>query len=208
MEEQGVQIVNDVTPFEQMKLRLLNASHSALAYRGFLRGETYVYEAITGDTFIKEMMEEIIPTLSSDVTTLRAYCDALIDRFKNPNIQHSLYQIAMDGSQKIPQRILSTIQACIQSDKPFGRLTQVVVAWMYYTRGIDAYGDAFTVRDQLAEKMAAIHKEAFENVDYLVDGYLQLPGIFSDFFKTSSLFRRALSKAVMERSGNRLQCSP
>jgi len=116
LEEVGVELVDDVAPFELMKLRLLNGSHSTLAYLGYLAGYDSVSEVMQAPCFaqfIRQMMDdEVTPTLpflpDFDVED---YKNWLIERFKNPTLKHRTWQIAMDGSQKIPQRLLDTIRA-------------------------------------------------------------------------------------------------
>lgn len=110
----GVEFVPDVTPFEEMKLRLLNASHSYLAYAGINRGYQFVHEAVRDEELRKDiltlMKEEVIPLLSiPEGFDPEAYADRLVERFQNDRLPHQLKQIAMDGSQKLPQRILSSL---------------------------------------------------------------------------------------------------
>ncbi len=106
----GVQLVADVTPFEHMKLRLLNASHSALAYLGYLAGHETIAAAMIDDrfaAFARGVMEDAAVTLAMpEGTDLAAYSASLLKRFSNPALRHRTWQIAMDGSQKLPQRLL------------------------------------------------------------------------------------------------------
>src|SRR6185369_15860514 len=110
----GVQMVSDVKPFEHMKLRLLNASHSALAYLGYLAGHETIAATMTDDrfaAFARQVMEDAAPTLAMPAgTDLAAYGASLLQRFSNPALHHRTWQIAMDGSQKLPQRLLATMQ--------------------------------------------------------------------------------------------------
>ncbi len=114
LEKAGVEFVGDVAPFELMKLRMLNGSHSTLAYLGYLAGCTYVSEAISDPGFralIHGLMtEEVMATLPMEKSVLADYRDALLERFSNPALKHRTWQIAMDGSQKLPQRLLGTIR--------------------------------------------------------------------------------------------------
>ena len=108
----GAELVAEVAPYEEMKLRLINASHSAIAYLGCLAGFAYVFEVMAEPdfvTFVRGMMAEAAPTLHvpSDID---AYQAAVIARFANPSLAHRTGQIAMDGSQKLPQRLLGTIR--------------------------------------------------------------------------------------------------
>jgi len=148
-----------------MKLRLLNGTHSTLAYLGYLMGRETVAAAMQepGITqLIEEMMRlEVTPTLPAlpdfDVS---AYCKSLLDRFRNPALQHRTWQIAMDGSQKLPQRLLETIRGQIAKGQPIDRLTLGVAAWMRYVTGIDEKGQPIDVRDPLAARLKALADEA------------------------------------------------
>src|SRR5690606_12891464 len=98
----GAELVTDVEPYELMKLRMLNGSHSTLAYLGYLAGHQYVADAIA-DPAIRRlvdrlMSEEVMPTLPMPRADLEAYRDRLLARFANPALQHRTWQIAMDGS--------------------------------------------------------------------------------------------------------------
>ena len=113
-ERAGAQLGTDVAPYETAKLRMLNGAHSALAYLGLERGYTYVHEAIA-DPELRALAEalmrrEAAPTIApAPGQDLGSYADALLERFADPALKHRLAQIAMDGSQKIPQRWLATL---------------------------------------------------------------------------------------------------
>ncbi|MEO7222303.1 MAG: mannitol dehydrogenase family protein, partial [Devosia sp.] len=145
----GAQMVEDVESFELMKLRMLNGSHSTMAYLGYLAGFQHVNEAIADPairTLIHGLMtEEAMPTLPMDKAELGRYRDQLLARFANPALKHRTWQIAMDGSQKLPQRLLGTITALILDGRPFSRLALGVAAWMRYTTGIDEAGNPIDV---------------------------------------------------------------
>ena len=127
-EEAGATIVADVAPFETMKLRLLNGSHSTLAYLGFLAGYDFIWQASSDPllaTLIERLMvEEVMPTLSAPPgVELAAYGAQIRERFRNPALPHRTRQIAMDGSQKLPQRLLATVRARLAGrrvDRPSG----------------------------------------------------------------------------------------
>jgi fructuronate reductase len=133
-EQHGVTMVADVRPFEEMKLRLLNGAHSAIAYLGLLAGMSTVSEAF-GDprirSFVDRLWEEAIPTL--DLGTgfdLPAYTTALSARFSNAALVHRTAQIAMDGSQKMPQRILATAREQARKGRSAEHLMLVAAAWI------------------------------------------------------------------------------
>jgi fructuronate reductase len=151
----GAELVTDVAPFENMKLRLLNGSHSGLAYLGYLGGHETIGDCAADPDyrqFVEALWrEEIIPvTPVPPGTNLTDYAASLLVRYDNPAIRHRTWQIAMDGSQKLPQRILSTIRLRMAQGLPSDRLALVVAAWMVYVGGIDEKGQPIDVRDPLA----------------------------------------------------------
>ena len=153
----GVQLVHDVAPFELMKLRMLNGTHSSLAYLGYLAGHETIADTVADPVFAQYVQHlwanEIIPTLTPpENTNLNAYAAQLLHRYQNPAIRHRTWQIAMDGSQKLPQRILGTLAA-----KPAKGLTLAVAAWMKYVSGTDLNGNPIDVRDPFAADLRAAH---------------------------------------------------
>ncbi|MDF1654477.1 MAG: mannitol dehydrogenase family protein [Coxiellaceae bacterium] len=133
----GAQFVDDVTPYETLKLRLLNASHSALAYLGVAAGFETIAEAVKDpqlEKFIFDMMtDEIIPGLEiPEKFDVYAYRDSIIERFKNPSLKHKTTQVAMDGDKKIPLRILPSIEAARLRGLPHDKLQKVVAAYHDY----------------------------------------------------------------------------
>lgn len=154
----GAQMVADVTPFEHMKLRMLNGTHSSLAYLGYLAG----YETIADTTanpgfaaFARHLWaQEIIPALETPPgADLPAYADALLARYRNPAIRHRTWQIAMDGSQKLPQRILGTIAANLEAGRDSAGLYLAVAGWIQYVSGRGIDGAEIDVRDPLAAEL-------------------------------------------------------
>ena len=109
----GVTLTNDVAGYDRAKLRLLNGAHSTLAYVGLLAGYATVAEAMKDETlrtFVQNLMtEDILPSLKAPRgLELRAYIHSILERFRNPAMAHELAQIAWDGSQKLPFRLLGT----------------------------------------------------------------------------------------------------
>jgi fructuronate reductase len=157
----GVQMVANVAPFERMKLRMLNGSHSTLAYLGYLAGYQTVADTIADPAFTQLihslMTDEVMPTLDVPAgTDLAAYRDALLERFANPGLKHRTWQIAMDGSQKLPQRLLGTIRDRLNAGASIDLLALGVAGWMRYVSGIDETGATIDVRDPLAARLRAI----------------------------------------------------
>lgn len=153
----GVELVSDVTEFEHMKLRMLNGTHSALAYTGYLAGHETIADTMADPVFadyVQRLWAEIIPAVQAPPgTSLTDYADALFSRYSNSKIRHRTWQIAMDGSQKLPQRILGTLRDNIQAGRASPGLCLAVVAWMRYVSGIDESGQPIDVRDPLAENL-------------------------------------------------------
>jgi fructuronate reductase len=181
----GAQFVRDVVPFEAMKLRLLNASHSAFAYLGFLAGHTYIYEVAAQPAFVvfmrRFMRDEVAPTLAIPTgIDLPAYRDALIDRFANPVLPHRTQQIAMDGSQKLPQRLLATARDNLAAGRPMPLLTLAVAGWMRYVAGSDEEGRPIKVSDPLAAQFADIAGRHRHDPSGLARGLLSLRAVFGD----------------------------
>jgi fructuronate reductase len=133
-EEHGVTMVADVRPFEEMKLRLLNGAHSGIAYLGLLAGMGTVSEAFADPAirgFVDRLWDEAVPTLDLGTAfDLPAYTAALSARFSNAALVHRTAQIAMDGSQKMPQRILATAREQMMKGRPAAHLMLVAAAWI------------------------------------------------------------------------------
>jgi fructuronate reductase len=155
----GAQWVSQVGPYETAKLRMLNGAHSALAYIGLARGHELVAQAIADPTLaalINVLMREeaarsFTPAPEQDLDT---YADLLLARFANAARPHRLRQIAMDGSQKIPQRWLDTLCSAQSQGRRCVALLQALGAWIAYVRG-----DRGTVQDPAAPELAQLWRE-------------------------------------------------
>ena len=157
----GALFVHEVDVYEAMKLRLLNASHSAFAYLGYLAGYEYIREVAAQPDFVAYMRrltaDEVTPALVPPPgIDLVAYCDALVQRFANPALPHRTQQIAMDGSQKLPQRILATVRDDLAAGRSIDLLALAVAGWMRYVYGEDEQGRRIDVSDPLASRFASI----------------------------------------------------
>ncbi len=153
-ERLGVQITTDVAPWEDAKLRLLNGAHSAMAYVGGLRGISFVHDfvALPKDrAFIETLWDESETTLSPPPELdLARYRDALMTRFANPALRHRLVQIATDGSQKIPQRLIAPAAVRLARGQTVEALARAIAGWMRWQSGRDHTGRAFVVEDPMA----------------------------------------------------------
>jgi fructuronate reductase len=157
----GAELVADVEPFELMKLRCLNGTHSSLAYLGYLAGHETIAETVADPAFAAFMRHlltrEIVPGLTPPPgLDLAAYGERLLERYANPAIRHRTWQIAMDGSQKLPQRILGTLGENLAAGRPSDGLVLAVAAWMHYVSGMDLRGAPIDVRDPLAGRLRAL----------------------------------------------------
>ncbi|MBN9705707.1 fructuronate reductase [Enterobacter roggenkampii] len=193
----GVQVVQDVLPWEQMKLRMLNGSHSFLAYLGYLAGYAHINECME-DTAFREaarrlMLNEQAPTLRIKDVDLTAYADSLIERFANPALQHRTWQIAMDGSQKLPQRMLDGIRVHLERNTPWSLLALGVAGWIRYVSGTDESGNAIDVRDPLSDKIRTI-VNASSDIDR-VPALLGLSEVFGHDLAHNRVFVEAVSQA-------------
>lgn len=199
-EEAGAIFIPEVSAFETMKLRLLNSSHSTLAYLGFLAGAETVAEAMAlpgMEALIEGLMrEEVSPTLPPLAGfDLAAYRGDLIQRFKNPALRHRTWQIAMDGSQKLPQRLLGTIRDRRRAGASCDRLVLGVATWMYYARGVDEAGKAIDVRDPLAGRIRAL-SQGLDDPEEIVAAFLGLTEVFADDLGGDANFRAGLVDAL------------
>jgi fructuronate reductase len=161
----GARFVDEAAPYETLKLRMVNGTHSALAYLGAMAGLATVDRAIAEPLlrgYIDALMrEEIAPTLPPlPQLDLDAYRARLLQRYANPALQHQTRQIAMDGSQKLPQRLLGSVRDRLNADQPIERLALAVAAWLHYLRGVDEAGRAHEIQDPLAGALAEAMAQA------------------------------------------------
>jgi fructuronate reductase len=194
----GAEIARDVAPYETMKLRLLNGSHSTLAYLGYLAGHATIAQA-AGDAKLgrlveRQMAEEIVPTLQSPPgTDLKRYCATLLERFRNPALPHKTSQVAMDGSQKLPQRLLGTVRDRLAQGASIRHLTLAVAGWMRYASGVDERGATIEVSDPLAERFATIAADARGDARRLAKRLVALDAIFGEDLRGAPVFVEAVS---------------
>jgi fructuronate reductase len=158
--------------------------------------------------FVTALMdEEILPTLEQpDGMPLAAYTRDLRNRFANSALEHRTWQIAMDGSQKLPQRLLHTIRDRIDAGKSFDRLALAVAAWIVYATGQDLQGKPIDVRDPLAERLAAVAREAGRDPHQLTERFTAISDIFSPELSGSDIFKNKLAEqlSLLLESGPRV----
>ncbi|WP_312950827.1 fructuronate reductase [Superficieibacter sp.] len=196
-EAADVQLVDDVMPWEQMKLRMLNGSHSFLAWLGYLAGHQHISDCMEDTPFRQAarrlMSDEQAPTLSITGVDLNAYADSLIARFANPALKHRTWQIAMDGSQKLPQRMLDSVRVHLQRRTRWPLLALGIAGWMRYVSGKDEAGNTIDVRDPLAEKIHPLVTNSSE--DQRVAALLTLKEIFAADLPQNAEFVAAIQHA-------------
>ena len=193
----GVTVSRDVAAYERAKLRLLNGAHSTLAYVGLLAGLQTVAEAMAQPTlrrFIERMMiEDIEPTLTMPQPgALALYRQSILRRFENPAMRHQLAQIAWDGSQKLPIRILGTIAEALRAGRSPTRLTVPIAAWMQFVRA--RARDGIAIVDPLASQLTALGRQATGKANHDLPLYFGLPGVFPAALAQEPRFTRALGE--------------
>ncbi|QBX41773.1 mannitol dehydrogenase family protein [Pseudomonas fluorescens] len=155
-EQVGVQFTDDVSPYEEMKIKLLNGSHLALTYLGFLKGYRFVHETMNDPLFVRYMRAymdldvtpQLAPVPGIDLTD---YKNTLVARFSNQAIADQLERVCSDGSSKFPKFTIPTINRLIADGQETRRAALVVAAWALYLKGVDENGDTYAIPDPRAE---------------------------------------------------------
>ncbi|CAN1600728.1 mannitol dehydrogenase family protein [Pseudomonas mediterranea] len=154
-EKVGVQFTDDVSPYEEMKIKLLNGSHLALTYLGFLKGYRFVHETMNDPLFVRyiraymdlDVTPQLAPVPGID---LGSYKDTLVERFSNQAIADQLERVCSDGSSKFPKFTVPTINRLIADGGETRRAALVVAAWAVYLKGVDENGVSYTIPDPRA----------------------------------------------------------
>jgi fructuronate reductase len=194
----GVTVTDDVAGFERAKLRLLNGAHSTLAYVGSLAGYETVSGAVNDATlagFVRRMMlEDVRAGLDAPAgLDLDGYIEAVLRRFRNPTIRHLLSQIAWDGSQKLPFRILPTITENLAAGRSIARLCVPLAAWFHFIRRQVRHERQ--IMDPLAAQLTELAKQCSSNAAHDVGVFLSLQKVFSAELAANQTFRGALETA-------------
>jgi fructuronate reductase len=179
----GVTLTDDVAGYESAKLRLLNGAHSTLAYMGLAAGHASVAEAMADANlaaFVRTLMQEDIrPAVRVPRGfDIDAYIDAVLARFRNPAMRHALAQIAWDGSQKLPFRLLGTLRDALAARRPVERLCRPLAAWMHFVCST-ARGDR-RITDPLAERLLVIGDACTGDAGADVARFLAIESMFGD----------------------------
>ncbi len=196
----GVTITDNVPAYERAKIRLLNGPHSTLAYAGLGRGYESVSQAAADPELaqlIRELMiADVVPLLEAPKgMDLPGYCEDILKRFHNPAIKHLLSQIAWDGSQKLPIRILSSLSEALAQGRDISRLCVPLAAWMRFVRTKALANSPIT--DPLAAELAALGLEAKDKVSD-VDLFLGLRAVFPAELAENPIFKVGVMQAYAD----------
>jgi len=197
-----------VSPYEEMKLRLLNGSHSALAYLGGLAGFEFIADTVRAPEFAsyaRGLMDiDVTPTLNVPAGfDLTGYKAELVQRFANPVLRHRTAQIAMDGSQKLPYRLLGTISSRLAAGQSPRHACLAIAGWIrYVSAGQSDSGVPLPLDDPIAGQLRAAARSA-NTADALVTSFLALREVFSAELAEDRTFRSLLSGSLasLERFG-------
>lgn len=199
-EKAGAELVADVVPFEEMKLRMLNGSHSFLAYLGYLAGYQHINDCMEDTNYRHAaqalMLQEQAPTLKVKGVDLHRYAELLIARYSNPALRHRTWQIAMDGSQKLPQRMLDSVRWHRAHQRSFPLLALGVAGWMRYVSGVDEQGQPIEVCDPLLSVIQAAVEHSEDGVSR-VTALLGIEAIFGNELPQDEIFVEAVKQAYL-----------
>jgi mannitol 2-dehydrogenase len=197
-EQAGVQLVDDVEPYELMKLRLLNASHQGMCYFGYLAGYRYAHEAAQDPLFAQFLLDymdkEATPTLQPvPGMDLESYKRTLIERFSNEHVRDTLARLCAESSDRIPKWLLPVIRQNLEQGAAIHRSAAIVASWARYAEGIDEQGTPIDVIDRLKEPlMAAAALQRDEPLAFISD-----PDLFGDL-KNNNRFVAAYTQALRD----------
>lgn len=202
-ERVGAQLVADVEPYELMKLRLLNASHQAMAYFGILGGYRYAHEAMADDRVVSLLREymarEALPTLHPvPGVDLARYREQLIERFGNPQILDTLARLAAESSDRITKWVLPVIRRNLETGGAIDLAAAVVASWARYAVGVDERGGTIVVVDQMRDTVLAA--AARQSEDPLA--FVRQTEIFGDLAENGRFAESFLqARALIEEHG-------
>lgn len=196
----GALFVKDVAPYERMKLRMLNGAHSMLAYAGFIAGHRFVRD-VMGDAGLVTLIERHMAAAARTLdpvpgVDLERYAAELRARFANPAIAHQTFQIAMDGTQKLPQRLLEPASVALSRGDPLDAYAFAVAAWMRYCLGRTETGETYALRDPRETEIGVLVAAAGGQAGAIVDRLTSLPGLFPDALSGSDAWRTAVARRL------------
>lgn len=189
-EEVGAAMVPDVTPYELMKIRLLNGSHSALSYISYLLGYRHVDDAMADAevrSFVSRYMREIEPAVGEvPGVDLRQYQEKLVERFSNPAIRDQVLRLCEDGSRKIPNMMLEPMAELLSEGSSVGHGAFAIAAWIRFLQGVDENGESIPIKDPNSERLQAAAKQCEEDVS----PFIGLDFVFPARLRQNSQFSR------------------
>jgi mannitol 2-dehydrogenase len=202
LEDASVQIVPDVEPYELMKLRLLNASHQALCYPGYLVGYRLVHEVTTDPLFARFLLDymtgEAIPTLKPvPGVDLHRYARELIERFSNPEVRDTVARLCANSSDCIPKFLLPVIRDQLAAGRRVTRAAAVVASWARYAEGTDENGESHVIDDDLAPQLRAAAGQQHARPDAFLKDNRALFGELADDGRFSRVYGSILA-ALLE----------
>ena len=201
LHDAGVQIVADVEPYELMKLRLLNASHQALCYPGYLVGYRLVHD-VTSDPlfaqFLRDYMtQEAIPTLPPvPGIDLSAYAHELIERFSNPEVRDTVARLCADTSDLIPKFLLPVVRHWLAAGGPVTRSAAVVASWARYAEGTDENGETYEIDDPSAPQLQAAARRQRRHPAAFLEGNRAIFGELADDARFTGVYRSILASLL------------
>ena len=200
-EDAGAEIVADVAPYETAKLRLLNGSHSTLAYIGCLEAYEFVHDVMGDDrvaAFVRHLMEDETRStlLVPDGFDVSHYIDSIIRRFRNSSLPYRTAQVAMDGSQKLPQRLVATAVDRLEAGRSIGAISLAIAAWIRYVSREDEHGRRLEIDDPLLDQLAALPSSTSNSAGDVVNAALGISGVFEPIATGSAIFRNSLVAAL------------
>lgn len=178
----GAQFTDNVKEWEKAKLRVLNGAHSSLAYLGGLAGYKYIHEAIAApgfEVFVQSLWDEVGVTLNPVAgLNVGQYRQQILQRFQNPALKHKAFQIATDGSQKIPQRFLAAWRERYARGLSSPALSIGIATWMKWQGGVDDLGSPYVVKDPIARKTSEIFECNNGSIEVLARTFFELESVF------------------------------
>ncbi|MEM9551373.1 MAG: mannitol dehydrogenase family protein [Pseudomonadota bacterium] len=195
----GAIFTTDVRPYETMKLRMLNGAHSMLAYAGHVAGHRYVRDVMQ-DADLAQLVRRHMTAASATLSPVEGlrfsdYADALVERFTNPHLAHETYQIAMDGTEKLPQRILVPAAQVLERGGDLAPFAFAVAGWMRYCLGHTEDGAAYLLRDPREDQLRAQLSGA-DTAEAIVSRLHSVAGVFPDALTNDNRWCQAVQERL------------
>ena len=195
----GALFVDDVRPYEEMKLRMLNGTHSLIAYAGFLSGHRFVRDVME-DKVLALLVERHLRAASATLDPVAGvrfddYAAALRGRFSNPHLDHETYQIASDGTEKMPQRIFAPALDALEGNRPLDAFAVATACWMRFLVGRTSDGVSYALRDP-REAEIRIALAGADTATSVVRRLSDLPGLVPDALTSAPAWQRSVTDTL------------